>query len=303
MADSAANTIEGALKTGRRSILPRFRKPDSAWLGVVPILLFCLVFEIVPVILLVRGSISNKHGEFTLANYRAIGSPLYLRSFWNSIRLSSVTAFLGSAIGLVIGYAIYRMPSRRLREAMIALSDVTTNFAGAPLAFAFIVVLGSSGVVTLALQEYFGWKIYPDFSIYSYSGLILAYLYFQLPLMVLLAIPAFRGLAPEWWEAAQGLGSSNLYYWWKIGIPVLLPSLVAGFVLLFANAFGAYATAYTLAGTNLMLVTIQIGFTITGEVLHDPGLGDAMATVSLAIMAACIVIYQWSTARARRWRR
>jgi len=98
-------------------------------------------------------------------------------------------------------------------------------------------------------------------------------------------------------------GASNLYYWRRIGIPVLLPSLIAGFVLLFANAFGAYATAFTLAGTNLMLVTIQIAFTITGEVLHEPGLGDAMATVSLLIMGACIFIYQWSTARARRWRR
>ena len=280
----------------------RFHEPISAWFGVVPILLFCLVFEIVPVILLVRGSFSNKMGEFTLTNYRTIGSPLYIRSFWNSIRLSVVTAILGSGLGLLIGYAIFQLPSRRLREALIALSNVTTNFAGAPLAFAFIVILGSSGVVTLALQHYLGLSIYPDFSIYSYSGLILAYLYFQLPLMVLLAIPAFRGLSPEWWEAAQGLGSSNLYYWWRIGIPVLLPSLIAGFVLLFANAFGAYATAFTLAGTRMMLVTIQIAFTITGEVLHDPGLGDAMATVSLLIMGACIFIYQWSTARARRWR-
>jgi putative spermidine/putrescine transport system permease protein len=261
-----------------------------------------MIFEIVPVILLVRGSLTNKAGEFTLMNYKAIGGPLYIRSFWNSIRLSGVTAVIGSALGLLVGYAIFRMPSRRIREALIALSDVTTNFAGAPLAFAFIVILGSSGVVTLALQKYFGWEIYPDFSIYTFSGLILAYVYFQLPLMVLLAIPAFRGLSPEWWEAAQGLGASNLYYWRRIGIPVLMPSLIAGFVLLFANAFGAYATAFTLAGTNLMLVTIQIAFTITGEVLHDPGRGDAMATVSLLIMGACILIYQWSTARARRWR-
>jgi putative spermidine/putrescine transport system permease protein len=277
-------------------------KPDSAWLGLAPILLFCLIFEIVPVMLLIQGSLSNKAGEFTLVNYRTIGSPLYIRSFWNSIRLSAITAFLGTILGLLVGYAIFRLPSRRVRETLIALSDVTTNFAGAPLAFAFIVVLGSSGVVTLALLQYFGVKIYPTFSIYSFSGLIVAYLYFQLPLMVLLAIPAFRGLSPEWWEAAQGLGSSNLYYWRRIGIPVLMPSLIAGFVLLFANAFGAYATAFTLAGTKLLLVTIQIGFTITGEVLHDPGLGNAMATLSLLIMGICIFLYQWLTARARRWR-
>lgn len=281
----------------------KFSKPETAWFGIFPILVFCLAFEIVPVILLVRGSLTNKAGEFTFLNYRAMGTPLYIRSFWNSIRLSAITATLGTILGLLIGYAIYRLPSRRVRDAMIALSDVTTNFAGAPLAFAFIVVLGSSGVITLAFEQYLGISLYPGFSIYSYSGLILAYLYFQLPLMVLLAIPAFSGLSPEWWEAAQGLGASSWYYWRRIGIPVLMPSLIAAVVLLFANAFGAYATAYTLAGTNLTLVTIQIAFTVTGEVLHDPGLGDAMATISVLIMGACIVIYQWATARARRWRR
>lgn len=291
------------MNSRRLAGVSKWRESGSAWAGIFPLLLFCLIFEIVPVILLVRGSLTNKVGEITLANYSAIGSSLYFRSFWNSIRLSAITAFLGTVLGLLIGYAIFRLPSRRLRETLIALSDVTTNFAGAPLAFAFIVILGSSGVITLALLNYLGLKIYPEFSIYSFSGLILAYLYFQLPLMVLLAIPAFVGLSPEWWEAAQTLGATNLYYWRRIGIPVLMPSLIAGFVLLFANAFGAYATAYTLAGTHMMLVTIQIAFTITGEVLHNPGLGDAMATLSVVIMGACIIIYQWLISKARRWRR
>lgn len=290
--------------TDRRiSLRRKILQAGSAWLGVVPILLFCLAFEVVPVILLLRGSFSDPSGHFTLANYREVGSPLYVRSFWNSIRLSATTAVLGTILGLLIGYAIYRLPVPRLREALIALSDVTTNFAGAPLAFAFIVILGSSGLVTLAFERYLGWKLYPSFSIYSYSGLILAYLYFQLPLMVLLAIPAFSGLSRDWWEAAQGLGASPLYYWRRIALPVLAPSLLAGLVLLFANAFGAYATAYTLSGSRLSLITVQIAFTITGEVLHDPGLGDALAALSLAIMSACILIYQWASARARRWRR
>lgn len=236
-----------------------------------------------------------------MAHYRAMSASLYARSFWNSIRLSATTAALGVILGLLIGYAIYHLPSQRLREALMALSDVTTNFAGAPLAFAFVVVLGSSGVVTLALQRYAHLKIYPGFSIYSYSGLILAYLYFQLPLMVLLIIPAFAGLRRQWWESAQCLGASSWDYWRRIGIPILTPSLIAGVVLLFANAFGAYATAYTLTGSSLTLATIQIAFTITGEVLHEPGLGSAMATISLLIMGLCMVIYQWANARARRW--
>lgn len=277
------------------------RKQLTAWAGVIPFLVFCLVFEIVPVLLLLLGSFTDKTGTLSLSNYEKISAPIYVRSFWNSIQISAITALLGAILGLLIGYAIFRLPSARLREILLALSDVTTNFAGAPLAFAFIVILGSSGVVTLAFEKYFGLKLYPTFSIYSYSGLVLAYLYFQLPLMILLIIPAFAGLRREWWESAHNLGANSLQYWRRIGLPILTPSLIAGVVLLFANAFGAYATAWTLGGSNITLITIQIAFTVTGEVLHDPGAGDAMAVVSLLIMGVCIAIYHVANNRARRW--
>jgi len=277
------------------------RKGGTAWLGVLPFLIFCLAFEIVPVLILLFGSFSDKNGVLTFVNYEKITAPIYVRSFWNSIQLSAITAILGAILGLLIGYTIFQIQSPRLREALIALSDVTTNFAGAPLAFAFIVILGSSGVVTLAFEKYFALKLYPTFSIYSYSGLILAYLYFQLPLMILLIIPAFVGLRREWVESAQNLGATTIQYWWRIGLPILMPSLIAGVVLLFANAFGAYATAWTLGGSNITLVTIQIAFNVTGEVLHDPGAGDALAMVSLLIMGVCIAIYQFANIRARQW--
>ncbi len=277
------------------------RKNGPAWLGILPFVAFCLAFEILPVLILLIGSFSDKSGAITLANYQKITTPIYARSFWNSIQLSAITACLGALLGLLIGYAIFCLPSPRVRETLIALSDVTTNFAGAPLAFAFIVILGSNGVVTLAFEEYFHIKLYPSFSIYSYSGLILAYLYFQLPLMILLIIPAFAGLRREWVESAQNLGANTLQYWRRIGLPILAPSLIAGVVLLFANAFGAYATAWTLGGSNITLVTIQIAFTVTGEVLHDPGAGDAMGILSLLIMGACMVVYELANSRARRW--
>jgi putative spermidine/putrescine transport system permease protein len=277
------------------------RKRKTDWLGVLPFLLFCLAFEIIPIFMMTRDSLVNKAGQFTLANYAALGIPLYINSFLNSIKLSGITALIGTVLGTFIGYAIYRWPSERMREALTSLSDVTTNFAGAPLAFAFIIVLGSTGIITQFFKQYLGISIYPAFSIYSFTGLTLAYVYFQLPLMVLLIIPAFIGIRREWMESAQNLGASTFQFWWRIGLPVLTPSLVAGLVLLFANAFGAYATAYTLTGSNLSLATIQIGFTVTGEVRHDPGVGLAMAVISLIIMGSCIAIYQWSTGRARRW--
>ncbi len=273
----------------------------TAWLGIVPVLLFCFAIEIVPIIMMVRGSIIDPEGNISLVNYASLGIPLYINSFLNSIKLSGLTALIGTVMGTLIGYVIYRWPSDRMRGALITLSDVTTNFAGAPLAFAFIIVLGSTGIITQFLLQYLNLKIYPEFSVYSFWGLVLAYVYFQLPLMVLLIIPAFNGLRKEWFESAQNLGASSFQYWRRIGLPVLMPSLASGLVLLFANAFGAYATAYTLTGSSLTLATIQIGFTVTGEVRHDPGVGLAMAVISLLIMGSCIALYQRATRAARRW--
>lgn len=276
----------------------------SDWIGFAPFLLFCLGFELVPVLLLVRGSFVEKGtGIFTLAHYTDLQHPLYINSFVNSIKLSALTAAIGVVLGTFIGYAIYRWPSERVRETLITLSDVTTNFAGAPLAFAFVVILGLNGVITQFLHQYFQYDIYPGFSIYSFSGLVLAYVYFQLPLMVLLILPAFAGIKKEWQESAQSLAAGTFQFWWDIGIPVLMPSLIAGFTLLFANAFGAYATAYTLVQSKMSLVTLQIGYMIAGEVRQDPGIGMAMAVLSLLIMGLSIGIYQAATSRARRWSR
>ena len=279
------------------------RRRWTAWLGLLPFLIFCLTFEILPILFLFKDSLLLKDGGLTVSHYKDALAPLYLKSFINSIKLSGLTAMIGTFLGVFIGYAIYKWPNKRLQEFLVTLSDVTTNFAGAPLAFAFIIILGSNGVVTQFLLQYFDWKIYPDFSVYSFSGLTLAYVYFQLPLMVLLILPAFAGIKNEWRESACNLGANTFSFWWNIGIPVLAPSLIAGFTLLFANAFGAYATAYTLTGSKLSLVTLQIGFTIAGEVLHDPGIGQAMAILSLLIMGTSILIYQLATNRARRWTR
>jgi len=272
------------------------------WLGFVPFLIVCMAFEFVPIFYLIRGSFIDKATQtFTLAHYQAMSRTIYVNSFINSFKISALTAIIGVILGTLIGYAIYCWPSEGFKNALISLSDVTTNFAGAPLAFAFIIILGMNGVITQFFLKYFHYELYPGFSIYSFSGLALAYIYFQLPLMVLLIIPAFTGLKKEWQESAESLGANTFQFWWNIGIPVLSPSLLAGLTLLFANAFGAYATAYTLVESQLSLVTLQIGFMIAGEVRHDPGVGMAMAVLSLLIMGVSIWIYQIATARARRW--
>jgi putative spermidine/putrescine transport system permease protein len=275
---------------------------SSDWVRLLPFLLFCLAFEVVPILFLIRGSVIDKAtSAVTIQHYLNLNHPLYINSFLNSIKISGLTAVIGVIFGTFIGYAIYRWPSQHTQEILITLSDVTTNFAGAPLAFAFVVILGMNGVITQFFLQYFQYELYPNFSIYSFSGLTLAYIYFQLPLMVLLILPAFAGIKKEWRESAQSLGANTFQFWRYIGIPVLMPSLVAGLTLLFANAFGAYATAYTLVQAKLSLVTLQIGYMIAGEVRKDPAIGMAMAVVSLVIMSVSIGIYHAATIRARRW--
>jgi putative spermidine/putrescine transport system permease protein len=270
---------------------------------ILPFLVFCLVFEVVPVLVVVKNSFFSGSGVFTFTNYSSLVTPLYILSFWNSIRLSAITALLGTVLGAFIGYSILQTRSRRVRELFVAVSNVTTNFAGAPLAFAFIIILGANGVVTLLFARLLRVQLYPSFQIYSYAGLVVAYLYFQLPLMILLILPSFRGLQLQWREAATSMGASTWQYWRYIGLPLLTPSLIAGFVLLFANAYGAYATAYTLVGSQLTLVTTQIAFVVTGEVLHDPAVANSISTVSLLIMAACIAVYRFALSRAQGWER
>lgn len=260
-----------------------------AWLGLLPLVIFGLSFQLVPVVMLVRSSMFSGAG-FTLQYFQKAFTPSIIESFQNTFKLSFTTALLGVVFGSLVAFAIISSPNKFIRNSLTALSDVTTNFGGAPLAFAFIIVLGSTGVVTMLLRA-IGVDLYPSFRIYSISGLTVAYLYFQIPLMILLVIPSMLGIKKEWWEAAINLGADSGRFWWHIGLPYLAPSLMSGFLLLFANSFGAYATAWTLTGPDVNLVTVQIAALIRGEVQLQPEMADALAVVSLLIMSLCVLGY------------
>jgi putative spermidine/putrescine transport system permease protein len=264
----------------------------------VPFFLFALAFELLPVLILVKSSLGGD-GDLTLSNFGRALTPTILSAFANSLQLSFSTAFFGTVFGTAVAYAILTTPSTTVRNVMTALANVTANFGGAPLAFAFIITLGSAGMVTLLLQA-IGIDLYPEFRIYSTTGLTIAYIYFQLPLFILLIIPALLGLRREWREAATSLGASPRQYWIRVALPYLAPSLLGSFLLLFANAFGAYATAWTLTGHDVNLVTVQIAALVRGEVQLDPARADAIAMLSIGVMAVCVAGYQWLNSRVRR---
>ena len=268
------------------------------WFALFPLFLFGIAFQLVPVVTLLRSSLIGKNG-LTFEYFSRAFTPTIIESFGNSLRLSLATASLGVLFGTLVAMAIISSPKKLVRDALTALADVTTNFGGAPLAFAFIITLGSTGVVTLILKA-IGVNLYPEFRIYSITGLTIAYLYFQMPLMILLIIPSLLGLKKEWWEAAINLGANSTRFWWHVGLPILAPALMSSFLLLFANSFGAYATAWTLTGPDVNLVTVQIAALIRGEVQLQPELADALAVVSLLIMSFCVAGYIWLSGRANR---
>jgi putative spermidine/putrescine transport system permease protein len=274
------------------------------WIGVVPFFVFAILFLILPSLRLFIGSFTANDGGFTFQNILQIfEEQSILSAYWLSIRISAVTAIGGGIFGFLLAYSVTvgGLP-KRLRSILITFSGVASNFAGVPLAFAFVATLGRTGIITALLKEYFGVNIYDTgFNLYSFAGLSLTYMYFQFPLMVLVMTPALDGLKREWREAAENLGASYMQYWWRVALPVLLPSILGSMILLFGNAFGAYATAYALTGGALPIVTIQIGAQIRGDVLHNPGLGYAMAMGMVVIMAISLAGYSWLQARTERW--
>lgn len=286
---------------GRLALQPSFWR----WLGVVPFFLFAIAFIFWPSANLFLGAFRTTSGDFTLAHIADLRQPFILEAYWLSIRISFVTALGGGLFGFLLAYAaiLGGLPPF-VRTLLMTFSGVASNFAGVPLAFAFIASLGRVGFVTVLLRDLFGIQLYQyGFNLYSFWGLSVTYMYFQFPLMVLIIAPALDGLRREWREAAENLGAGQWQYWRHVALPILLPTLLGAMILLFGNAFGAYATAYGLTGGSLNLVPLLIGQQVRGDVLNNPGLGYALALGMVVVMAISLIGYTWLQRRTSRWLR
>ncbi|UCE01153.1 MAG: ABC transporter permease subunit [Chloroflexota bacterium] len=283
---------------------PSRRRFNWDWVGVAPFFLFALFFLILPSISIFIRSFESVDGGFTFDNIVAIFTERdIINAYRTSLGISVITALTGGIFGFLLAYAIILggMP-RPFRSFMITFSGVASNFAGVPLAFAFIATMGNAGLVTRFLENTFNFDIHQTgFTIYNMWGLSIVYMYFQFPLMVLIMAPALDGLRREWVEACENLGGSSFQYWRYVAMPILLPSIMGTMVLLFGNAFGAYATAYAFSGSFINLVTILIGAQIQGDVLYNPGLGNALALGMIVIMTISMLGYTILQRRAARW--
>lgn len=278
-------------------------RPHLAWLGLLPFLAFAVLFLILPTIKIVIGAFQAQGGGFTLQNFVELNTASNRSAYWTSIKLSFVTAALGCLVGFGMAAAVsFGGLPRFLRSPLLTFSGVASNFAGVPLAFAFIATLGPVGLITVWLRTEFGINLRAmGFNLLSYWGLVITYLFFQIPLMILIITPALDGLKREWREAAEVLGATGAQYWRMVALPILFPAILGTFALLFANAFGAVATAFALTGPQLNIVPIKLFAQIRGDVLGNPNLGYALAFGMILITAAANILYIWLRVRSERW--
>ncbi len=282
----------------------RRSEPSWAWLGLVPFAAYVVLFLAVPTVLAIGSGFFTKDGSFTWSNVSALADPVVLTTFANSAGLSLLTALIGAVVGALVCYALLGMnPEGAVRSAVDAAAGVLAQFGGVMLAFAFIATIGIQGVLKVFLEDSFGINIYANGTwLYELPGLVLPYIYFQVPLMVITFMPALAALKPQWAEANLTLGGTRTSFWLRIGLPVLAPSFLASLLLLFANAFSSYATAAALASQGAQIVPLQIRAALTSEtVLGRENLAGALALGMIVIVGVVMALYSLIQRRTARW--
>jgi putative spermidine/putrescine transport system permease protein len=312
--NEVAMSDPGALSPGsdvatypRSSGLRRFFRRSEPVLAIAPFIVYSFLGLGIPAIAVTYYAFQKETGGWTFSNinFMLTGEKhVFLTGFENSIKLGLLSAVIPGILGVFLAYAIQTSNSHILRRLTSTAAGVLANFGGINLTFMFVATLGSGGVLTLWLAD-LGIKLSSiGFNLYTFSGVLVVYMYFQLPLMVLVVTPALGGLRASWREAAENLGASSLQYWLRVGIPVLLPSILGGMLLLFGSAFAAYATAETLTLGLISLAPIQIGNYLNGNVIAgQTHVGYAIAFGMLVILSITMIFYSLVRRRASKWLR
>ncbi|WP_396933593.1 ABC transporter permease [Mycolicibacterium sp.] len=273
-------------------------------LPLLPFVAVVTVFLIVPTVTVIVMAFFAD-GSFSLARIAALFSGTALSALGKSVVLSASTAVLGAVFGAALSWLIVSSPpSSMLRRSVLALCSVLAQFGGVALAFAFLATVGLNGVLTLWVQEHLGWNLAGSGWLYGLPGLILVYTYFQIPLMVIVFIPALEGLREQWREAAMSLGASRWQYLREVAVPLLTPAFLGSMLLLFANAFAAYATAAALVSQGSPIVPLLIRAALTSEVvLGQSGFAYALALEMIVVVAVVMFAYNVLVRRTARWLR
>jgi len=278
----------------------------ARYAGLTPFALYVLIFLAIPTTLAVSTGFFTEDGDFTWANIAGLVAPNILMAFWSSFWVSAVTAIAGAIIGALVCYALLGTRAEStLRTIVDSIASVLAQFGGVMLAFMFIATVGFQGLVTLWLKNNLGLDIYADgMWLYQVQGLLMPYIYFQVPLMIITFMPALQGLKTQWAEANATLGGTRFTYFTRIAFPVLAPSFFGSLLLLFANAFSSYATAAALISQGAQIVPLQIRAALVSEtVLGRENMAGALALGMIVVMVVVMWGYSVLQARTSRWQR
>lgn len=263
-------------------------------LVLLPFALLFFMFQIAPMLWVLFNSFIYED-ELSLENYQEIfDSAFILQGFSNSLWLAVTSSLIAIIIAALFVSSLRRFDSRA-RDLIVSFTNMTANFSGVPLAFAFIIILGFNGALTLLLKKY---GIIDDFNLYGQWGLLAIYIYFQVPLATLLLYPAFDALSDDWQAASSLLGAKNWQFWRYIGLPVLSPALLGTFIILIANAMGAYASIYALTSGNYNVITVRIASLVSGDIFLEPNLAAAISVLLILLLAFITLINQLLISRS-----
>jgi len=281
------------------------RRLPLHWVGAVPFLGYAAAFLLLPTGIVLVGAFSTNDGGVTLSNFSTLNQGYLIKSFLTSLILSAVSAVVGAILGAFLAYAVATgNPRGAMRRMVSSACGVLAQFGGVTLAFAFIATIGGAGFITLWLQAHGLDPYAKGVWLYELPGLVLVYLYFQIPLMVLVFLPALDGIRPQWREATESLGGNTWHYWRHVAGPLLLPAFLGAMLLLFANGFSAYATAAALVSQGDAIVPIAIANLLSSETgLANPGEAKALAMGMIVIVAVVMFLYAVLQQRTARWLR
>jgi putative spermidine/putrescine transport system permease protein len=279
------------------------RRLSLDWVGTLPFFVYVLLFLLLPTAIVAFGAFFDANNAFTLDNFAHLSRSYVVKATVDTIGISAVTAIVGATLGALLAYAIVTgRPNGVLRRLVVSASGVLAQFGGVTLAFAFIASIGPAGFVYLFFQSH-GFDYYAgSIWLFQIPGLVLVYLYFQIPLMVLVFLPALDGIKPQWREATESLGGSTWHYWRHVAGPILFPAFLGATLLLFANAFSAYATANALINQGGPVLAQQIAGALSSEVgAVEPGFAKAIAVEMIVIVTLVTIGYSLLQRRTAKW--
>ncbi|MFN8170966.1 MAG: ABC transporter permease subunit [Candidatus Nanopelagicales bacterium] len=270
------------------------RDARLAALVIVPLVLLVGVFVLLPTAIVVHDALTLD-GRLGVDALRRTVTDAERVWFVETTVICAVSAVIAGVLGLLLALAVVgRRRPRRLHRLLTSWAATRSRIGGVPLAFAFVATIGVQGVLTRVLVD-LGVPVRRDDGTVGFWPMVLVYLYFLVPLMLLVVLPAAASVPRTWSEAAAALGCSRWRYWRCVGTPVLAPAAAGGVVLLFVTAFTAHATARVLEASD-RLVPERIRHVLNGESAQDD---LALATIvwMLALLLCSVLL---TTALQRR---